>query len=495
MSHLKILFASSEAAPLVKTGGLADVSGSLPLALRELGHDVRLILPAYPEVLARAVKVHKLGDLTLTGAASGVSILSARMPDSDLPLYLVDAPGLLDRPGNPYTDAHGHDYVDNAQRFALFCRAIVAQALGQTDQWRPDLVHCNDWQTGLVPPLLAQEWQRPATIFTIHNLAYQGNFDKATFDALSLPEAFWHPDGLEFYGNMSFVKAGIAYSDAVTTVSPTYAKEIRQPRLSYGLDGLLQHRAERLFGVLNGIDTKVWDPATDPLIPSHYSARDTSGKAGNKRALQEAFGLPERENMLVFGHIGRLVEQKGVDLIIDILPRIMEVPDTQLMILGSGDPLLENALRASAEHYPDRVGIHIGYDEQLSHLVEAGSDCFLMPSRFEPCGLNQIYSLRYGTVPVVHKTGGLADTVIDAGTRQVVKGDANGFVFEHPTPEGLWWAVERAIEYHRRPRMWWEKLMAAGMGQDFSWAASAAKYVEIYDFAHDNPNQAPGKKA
>lgn len=487
----KILFASSEAAPLIKTGGLADVAGSLPLALQALGHDVRLILPAYPDVLAHATKIRPISELNLGHIPEGVRILKAEMPASGLPLYLVDAPVYFNRPGNPYHDHAGKPYPDNPQRFALFCRAIVVQALGQVDAWQPDLVHCNDWQTGLVAPLLADEWQRPATVFTIHNLAYQGVYDRAVFDQLALPEYLWQHDGLEFYGKMSFIKGGIAFSDAVTTVSPTYAKEICEPHLGYGMDGLLRHRADRLFGILNGIDTEVWNPRTDPLIPGHYHPGDLSGKRDDKRALQEAFGLPERDDKVILGHIGRLVEQKGVDLIIEALPRLIAEPDTQLVVLGSGDPLLENALRGIAEQYPDRVGIHIGYNEPLAHLLEAGSDCFLMPSRFEPCGLNQMYSLRYGTVPIVHKTGGLADTVIDADTRRIVKGDANGFVFEHPTPEGLWWALERALAYHRRPPMWWEKLMLAGMRQDFSWSTSAAKYLDVYAFAQENPARSP----
>lgn len=488
---MKILFASSEATPLVKTGGLADVSGSLPRTLRDLGDEVRVVLPAYPAVLQQLSKTVVMGELQIPGHGGAVRILSAEGSQLGVPLYLVDAPGLFDRKGNPYVDDSGQDYPDNARRFAVFSQAVVALGLGRLDGWRPEVVHCNDWQTGLVPALLSLEWQRPATVFTIHNLAYLGQFDRATFDALELPEQLWSPQGLEFHGNFAFIKGGIAFADMVTTVSPTYAMQIQGPHLGYGLDGLLRHRGSRLVGVLNGIDTSVWDPASDPHLPAHYDATDLSGKADCKRALLKAFDLPERPNGLLLGHIGRLVPQKGADLIGAILPSLMAAPDTQLVVLGSGDPKLETFLRSAAQRYPERVAVHIGYDEPLAHLIEAGADVFLMPSRFEPCGLNQMYSLRYGTVPVVHKTGGLADTVVDATSRNLFDESATGFVFEHADADGLWWAVSRAIELHQRPPVWWEKLVKTGMDQDFDWHVSAARYRELYRFALDNPAANP----
>lgn len=476
---------------MIKTGGLADVSGSLPRALCALDNDVRLVLPAYPSVLQQTSKTVSLSKLQVPGHTGNVRILSAEVPGLSFPLYLVDAPGLFDRSGNPYVDTKGHDYPDNAQRFAAFCHAIVALALGHADRWQPDVVHCNDWQTGLVPALLSQEWQRPATIFTIHNLAYQGQFNRATFDALQLPKPLWSPEGLEFHGDFTFIKGGIAFADMVNTVSPTYAKEICQPQLGYGLDGLLRHRGERLVGILNGIDGKTWDPATDPHIPAHFNAQDQTGKAICKSALLQAFGLPERPGSLLFSHIGRLVSQKGVDLIIAILPSLMAAPEAQLVILGSGDSKLEDFLRSAAKRYPDRVAVHIGYDEPLAHLIEAGSDIFLMPSRFEPCGLNQLYSLRYGTVPVVHRTGGLADTVADASSRALFEENATGFAFEHADADGLWWAVNRAIELHRRPAVWWEKLVRTGMRQNFDWRVSAERYQALYRFSLDHPVTTP----
>ena len=485
---MKVLFAASEASPLIKTGGLADVASSLPLALTQMGNDVRVTLPAYRGVAEQLHGLQPIGSVVVPGLAEPVGLLAGRLAEQGPQFVLVKAPGLYDRDGGPYVDTTGRPYADNARRFAVFSRAVAAMALGQVgDGWRPDVVHCNDWQAGLVPALLSREWNRPACLFTIHNLAYQGLYDQQEFRRLELPADLWSVEGLEFHGRFSFIKGGIAYADAITTVSPTYASEICSPELGYGLEGLLCHRQDRLFGVLNGIDTEAWNPATDPLIPANYDAADLAPKAKDKQALQAAYGLPERADALLFGHIGRLVEQKGADLIIEVLPRLLEHPQVQLVVLGSGEPHLEAALATAAARYPDRVGIFLGYDEALSHLLEAGADCFLMPSRFEPCGLNQMYSLRYGTVPIVHRTGGLADTVVDAGTGALLDGSANGFVFEHASPESLWRAIERAVQFRSRPQTYWEKMQRVGMACDFSWRASAERYLDLYRFALDHP--------
>jgi starch synthase len=413
-----------------------------------------------------------------------VRILGGTLPGYPLEVLLVDIPEWFDRPGNPYLDGSGHEYGDNPQRFAAFACSIVELVSGPgIGNWRPDLVHCNDWQTGLVPALLSYQQRRPATLFTIHNLAYQGVYGPATRQAVGLPSELWHPDRLEFFGNLSFIKGGIVYADVINTVSPTYAREICCPELGYGLDGLLRHRRDHLFGILNGIDAQLWDPANDPNIPAQYDTADLTPKLENKRAVQESMGLEVDDTALLFGHIGRLVEQKGVDLIIEVLPRLMEQPNAQLAILGSGEPRLEAAITSVTERYPGRVAARLGYDEPLSHLIEAGSDCFLMPSRFEPCGLNQMYSLRYGTVPIVHRTGGLADTVIDTNSHTVLDGRANGFVFDDPTSDGLWWAIKRAIEFRRRPSIWWEKLMLTGMSGDASWQNRAKRYIDLYRLA------------
>ena len=476
-SMSKILFVSSEAHPLMKTGGLGDVSGSLPAALKRLRHTVRLVLPAYQQLKARAGKLKTIATLKLTGTEP-VRILEGVMPDSRVKLWLVDAPGYFDRPGNPYLDADGRDWPDNAERFAAFCRVTVELAMDRAGlNWRPDVVHCNDWQTGLVPALLARERGRPATVFTVHNLAYQGLFPWHQFAALGLPADLWHMDRMEFYDRFSFIKGGLVFADQITTVSPTYAREITGPDLGCGLDGLLRHRADRLSGILNGADYDVWNPQHDPLIAHNYSASDLRGKRLNKAALQQRFNLPPADRPLI-GLVGRMVEQKGIDLLLAAIPALMK-EKMQIAVVGTGDKGFEAELCAQAKRYPDSIGYHIGYDEERAHLVEAGADMFLMPSRFEPCGLNQIYSLRYGTPPIVRRTGGLADTVVDATSETLATGKATGFVFDEPTPEAMLGAVRRALALYRQPKLW-QQLVTAAMAQDFSWDASARQYLEIY---------------
>lgn len=490
-SPQKILFAASEAQPLIKTGGLADVAGSLPPALSELGLDVRLILPAYPQAVERAIPLNTVATFRISGIPEPVRILEQKV-EGKMHVYLVDAPSMFSRPGNPYTEASGRPWGDNAQRFALFCRAIVRIAMDQAGLgWHPDIVHCNDWQTGLVPALLAQEWDRPATIFTIHNLSYQGIFDLSTFVQLLLPDQLWSPEGLEFHDRLSFIKGGLVFADWLTTVSPTYAEEIRTEEFGYGLEGLIDHRADRLTGVLNGIDYQIWDPSTDIHIDQSYDTKSFKKKQVNKLALQKELGLTQDKDAMLFGNIGRMVEQKGIDLVIEVLPEMMQHEKVQIIILGSGEQELEEALLAAAEKYPGRIVVKIGYDEHLAHRIEAGSDCFMMPSRFEPCGLNQLFSLRYGTVPIVNRTGGLADTVIDLNPASMLDETATGFVFNEPDAASLLEAVNRAIEFYQRPGMWWEKLATRGMMQDFSWDSSAAHYLDIYRMAIDQPAQNP----
>lgn len=478
---MRILFAASEAAPLIKTGGLADVAGSLPAALRMLDLDVRLILPAYPAAVEQLPELEVLGELHVPPGHDEVRLLTARLRPHGLPVMLVEHAGFFDRPGNPYAAPDGSDWPDNPDRFALFCRVITMIAAGRAGiDWRPDIVHCNDWQTGLVPALLANEQMRPRTVFTIHNLAYQGVFGKEVFERLGLSWDLWRMDALEYHGNFSFIKGGIAFSDRLTTVSPTYAGEILTPLGGHGLDSTLLSHSDRLRGILNGIDFHVWNPADDAYIPQHYDDRSFHLKVRNKEELQKQLGLDVNPGAMVFGHIGRMVFQKGVDLISDIVPRLMEQEDTQLVILGSGERGLERAVQDEAIRFKGRMGARIGYDEPLSHLIEAGADAFLMPSRFEPCGLNQMYSLRYGTVPIVHRVGGLADSVVDATPAHTLTGAATGFVFSHASADGLWEAVSRAIEYYRRPGIWWEKLAVHGMQQDFSWNSSARHYLDCY---------------
>jgi starch synthase len=477
---MKILFASSEAHPLIKTGGLADVAGSLPRAIRNLRHDIRVIIPAYQSILKQSGKFTLMAHLSLEGVSEPVRILSGKLPGSTVTLYLVDSPGHFDRSGNPYTMKQGAVWPDNAERFTVFCRAIEAIALDTAGfDWQPDIVHCNDWQTGLVPPLLHRQEHRPATIFTIHNLAYQGLFDWKIFKKLKLPADFWSMDAMEFHNQFSFIKGGLVFADWVTTVSPTYALEIQTPEFGYGLEGLISHRDDNLTGIVNGVDYAVWNPGRDLHIPVQFNARSLTHKTENKRALQEHFSLPVDNNIPVFATISRLVEQKGIDLIIDIVPDLVK-EGAQLIVLGSGDRQLEKALQKAAAKYPQHIGTHLGYDETLAHHIEAGADIFLMPSRFEPCGLNQIYSQRYGTVPVVRHTGGLVDTVTDTTPATLDNKTATGFSFHETTATALRDAVVRALSCYREPDTWLQ-IMRTGMKQDFSWKRSAQLYIDLYE--------------
>lgn len=478
----KILFASSEIHPLIKTGGLADVSASLPAALARQGQSVRLVMPAYQASLNKLDSVKTVATVKLDGYHRPVNILESRLPQTDLLVWLVDSPEHFAREGI-YSQPEGLDWPDNAARFAVFCRAVVALAFDDAGlDWQPDIVHCHDWQTGLVPALMSQQPNRPASVFTIHNLAYQGVFDYATFQALDLPQSLWNVDGLEFYGQMSFMKAGLVFADHLTTVSPTYAREICEPEYGCGLEGLLQlrHQQGRLTGILNGIDTDIWNPATDALISRQYSAKTLRFKTDNKTSLQQRFFLPPSEDVMLVGLISRLVSQKGIDLALSCLQTLLdEEAPIQVVCLGSGDKSLEQGLRVLQARHPDKVAITIGYDETLAHQIEAGSDVFLMPSRFEPCGLNQMYSLRYGTLPLVRRTGGLADTVVDANENNRKMGTANGFSFQEPTPAALLITLRRALSLFAHPRIW-RKMKLTAMQSELGWDSKARQYLELY---------------
>lgn len=473
----KVLFATSEAYPLIKTGGLADVSGSLPVALSSLGHEVCLVLPAYADVMEYAKPGEPVVSLSLS--QGDVEIRESILPKTDIKVWLVDHPAFSERAGNPYLDHDGNPWHDNAYRFALFCRVIVEIACNRaTLGWQPDIVHCNDWQTGLVPALLQQEKKKPATVFTIHNLAYQGLFPHAEFVALDLPAEFWSYEALEFHGQLSFIKGGLVYADKITAVSPTYAKEIQTHEFGYGLEGLLQYRKSDLVGILNGIDTSAWDPAKDPYIEFPYSISKMTGKKKNKLALQKSFGLKQDADVLLIGMVGRMVHQKGIDLVLDAVEDLMKLP-VQLAILGTGEKQYEDSLRQAAAFHEGRMSVRIGYDEGLAHKIEAGSDLFLMPSRFEPCGLNQLYSLRYGTLPLVHAVGGLADTVIDASLENLKDGVANGITFEQDYSDDLKSAARRAVYLYSRKKLW-RQVQRTAMQGDYSWEKSARQYVDLY---------------
>jgi starch synthase len=483
--RLKVLFAASEMAPLVKTGGLGDVAGSLPAALAGLGVDVRVLLPAYPAVLealqlgpgGRAPRV-VVGSVPALAALPAAQLLAARSPQG-VELLLVHCPVLYDRPGNPYLGPDGRDWNDNDLRFGLFSH--VAALLGGPQSplvWRPDVVHAHDWQAGLAPVYLAYSGaQRAASVITIHNLAYQGIFGAEHLARLALPARSFSIDGVEYYGKLSFLKGGLACADAITTVSPTYAREICGAALGFGLQGLLGTRSQVLSGILNGVDTDYWNPATDPHLAQRYDAERLAGKRANKRALQATLGLAPDDNLLL-GMVTRLVEQKGVDLVADLAETLVGLP-VQLAIEGTGDRALEQRLLALARRHPRQIAVRVAFDEPLAHLIEAGADAFLMPSRFEPCGMNQMFSQRYGTLPIVHRTGGLADSVTDASAEALAAGTATGFSFTPASAAALLEAIGRAQALYA-DHATWERLQRNAMALDVSWQASAAKYLELY---------------
>ncbi len=473
---IRVLFATSEVYPLVKTGGLADVSASLPEALCRLDYDVHILLPGYPAAIKAAREAGSRSKTHFRIGQYEVSLWQTRLPGTAVMLWLVDCPPLFERPGNPYQNEEGQDWWDNAHRFELFCRVGAMMAMGEAGlDWRPDLVHCNDWQTGLIPVFLEHYAHRPGVVFTIHNLAYQGIFSHETFRALGLPDALWRWDQLEFYGQLSFIKGGLVFSDRITTVSPEYAWEIQTPEFGQGLDGVLRHRADRLTGILNGIDTRVWNPEEDPELAFHYGVDHLKNKTRCQARLQQELGLEVNGGPLL-GFIGRLVEQKGVDWLVAVMPQLLD-RGCQFVLLGSGEARYEEPLKRLAQQWPGQISLTLGYDEALSHRITAGCDIFLMPSRFEPCGLNQMYSLHYGTVPVVHAVGGLADTVTDP--QQAVIGNANGFRFTEANEQALLAAINRALEYFQN-RKSWRRLQQNGMAADYSWKERAGTYSGLY---------------
>ena len=465
---MKILFASAEAYPLAKVGGLGDVAGSLPKALRALGHDVRMVLPRYGTI--RDVR-EDLGPFTVqVGGRSWEGRLKTSGIDG-VPVYLIDQPELFDRP-------KVYEYEDDGQRFGFYCRAIP-ELLPKADFW-PDVIHLNDWHSAMVPAFLRtayggdERYGRIKTILTIHNMQHQGLFGRDLLDWLGLPPKMWSVEGVEFYGQLNFMKAGISYADSVNTVSPTYAKEIQTEEYGCRLDGLLRSRAAKLSGILNGIDYDVWNPAKDPIIAKQYSKSTVDEKATNKVALQREAGLPEDRSVPVLGMVSRVTEQKGFDILIPALPGILAL-GAQVILLGAGEKKYEEPLADLSKARPGFVA-YLKYDEALAHRIYAGSDFFLMPSKFEPCGLGQMISLRYGTLPIARVTGGLADTVSDltAGPKS-----GNGFTFTDYTPGAFLDAARRAIAFYRA-RRGWKAVQQRAMSSDLSWNSSAKKYAALY---------------
>jgi starch synthase len=479
---MRVLYITAELYPWVKSGGLGDVAAALPPALIAEGIDVRLLLPGFRGFLDAFPGITDIARLTTPFAGERVRLGLARLPGTQGLAYLVDHPAFYDRPGSPYASPYGGDWPDNHRRFGLFGWIAAELARGADPGWRPDILHGHDWHTGLAPAYLAAQPPRDGhipTLFTVHNLAYRGPFPGALFPELALPPEFFSIDGVEFFGTVSFIKAGLFYSDRLTTVSPTYAREIQTPAFGWGLDGLLRARASLLTGILNGVDTRVWDPRHDAILPRPYGEGDTTaGKQAAKAALQRHLNLEPIEGAPLLGTVSRLTPQKGLDLVLADLPDLV-ASGGQLALLGSGDGDLEQAFRAAAEKYRGRVGVMIGYDENLAHLIYAGSDVILVPSRFEPCGLTQLYALRYGALPVVRRVGGLADTVVDATATNLAEGVATGFAFDDDTPSALASAIGRATALFCEREIW-QRMMRRAMARDFSWAAAARQYAAVY---------------
>lgn len=478
---MRVLHAAAEVFPLVKTGGLADVLGALPQALANGGADVRLVVPGWPAVLQGVEKLTLISELGALFGAGKVSIRLGQLPNCSVQVYVVDAPYLFQRKGNPYLGPDGKEWGDNLQRFGLLGWVAAHLAAGELDSlWCPDILHAHDWHAAMAFAYVrAHPGVSVKTVFTVHNLAYQGLFDEADFHLLGLPARLMVPTGLEFHGQLSFMKAGLAYSDRVTTVSPSYAHEIATSEFGCGLEGLIRARGSDVSGILNGVDSAVWDPAADGAIAAPYSALVMGGKSRCKIALQKTLGLRVNDRAPLFGLVSRLTEQKGLDLVLAAIPAMLE-SGAQLAVQGSGDPALEAAFSAAAAKHPGQVAVRLGYDETFAHQMMAGADAMLVPSRFEPCGLTQLYALRYGTVPVVRHVGGLIDTVMDSHTESLHCDAATGFVFGPASAEALAEAVVRAIQAYAQPKIW-RKIMLRGMAQEFSWERSAAQYLALYN--------------
>ncbi len=471
---MKVLSVASELYPLIKTGGLADVAGALPIALAAHGVETKTLIPGYPAVMKAVNKPKKLYEFEDI-LDERATVFEARHEGLDL--LILDCPPLYERSGGPYLDTQGRDYPDNWKRFALLSKVGAEIAAGVLPGFKPDLVHVHDWQAALVPVYMRYaETPEVPSLITIHNIAFQGQFGAALFPYLGLPAHAWH-EALEYYGTISYLKSGLVTAHALSTVSPSYAEEILTPEFGMGLDGVIASRTADLYGIVNGIDAEVWNPATDPLLSSHFSATALKKRAGNRAALIDRFGLESGDGP-IFSVISRLTWQKGLDLVPDVIDEIIQAGG-KLVILGSGESGIEAALEGAAARHRGHVSMVLGYDEKLSHLMQAGSDIILVPSRFEPCGLTQLYALRYGCVPLVARTGGLADTIVDANEAALAAGVATGVQFTPVTADAFRRAIRRTIRLHSDQRLWLQ-MQKQGMKSDVSWNRSGTAYAELY---------------
>ncbi|OOF66723.1 glycogen synthase GlgA [Rodentibacter caecimuris] len=475
---MKVLHVCSEFYPLLKTGGLADVVGALPFAQQTIDIEARILIPAYPAIKKGIQNTDVVAEFN--NFAGHIVLRYGEY--KGIGVYLIDAPHLYEREGNPYHDPWYNDYPDNYKRFALLGWVGAELAVGLDYWWKADIVHSHDWHAGLTAAYLHNKGRPIKTVFTIHNLAYQGKFSSHHLAEIGLPDWMYQPDGLELYGEMSYLKAGLYYSDLITAVSPTYAKEITTSEFGYGLEGLLTMLSQqgRLFGVLNGVDENIWHPNNDNYIEDHYKLKAMAGKQKNKEKLQAYFNLPQKVDALLFVMVTRLTEQKGVDLLLESVDEIIK-SNGQLIVLGSGASHLEEGLKRLAQIYPQNIGVKLGYDEALSHLLVAGGDVILVPSRFEPCGLTQLYGLKYGTLPLVRETGGLADTVVSCSSEAIKARLSTGFVFKHADSQGLRYALRQAFELWQKPRLWFS-VRTTAMEQDFSWKIAAQGYAKLYQY-------------
>ena len=488
---LRVLHVAAEIFPLVKTGGLADVVAALPPALGRAGAEVRLLLPGLPAIADALTEQKPVAYVGAVFGAARVALRQGVLAGSGITAYVIDAPYLYRRGGGPYQDERGIDWPDNLQRYALLGWVAAHLAAGELDpSWVPDVVHAHDWHAGMAPAwMAAHPATQAASVYTVHNLAFQGLFPHADFGLLGLPAAFASHDGIEYHALVSFMKAGLQFADRVTTVSPTYAREIGTAAFGCGMDGVIRSRGGEVSGILNGVDAEVWNPAADASLAARYSPADLSGKAACKAALQAEAGLDADASAPLFGIVSRLTQQKGVDLVAAALPALLG-QGGQLVVLGTGEPALEAALREAAAAHPGRVAVRIGYDEVYAHRIVAGADVIMVPSRFEPCGLTQMYGLAYGTLPLVRRVGGLADTVADAGAAALQADTATGFVFDDASPAALADAVERAATLYRRPSEW-RRVMLRAMAQDCGWDGPAASYLALYREAIESRRVAP----
>lgn len=479
---MKVLFVSSEVFPLIKTGGLADVSGSLPTALQGLGVDIRILMPGYTSVLEKLNDLQPVASVHQLPHIGDAELLIGTIKETQVKVIVIKAASLYERDGGPYSDALGQEWQDNPIRFGVLSKAasILASDLSPLTDWRPDIVHCNDWQTGLAPAYMSlTEHSKAKSIISLHNMAFQGCYSPHWVTSLGLPSAGFSIEGFEYHGQVSFLKAGIFYADAISTVSPRYAKEIQTAAFGFGLEGLLTKRGDEIKGILNGIETDEWNPETDPNLIQNYSNSNLAGKKQVKKALQEKLGLNIDANAPLLGVVSRLTYQKGLDM---LLPHLQKLIDSgcQFALLGGGESSLETAFQNLARLNPGRISVTIGYNEPLSHQIMAGCDMFIMPSRFEPCGLNQLYGLAYGTPPIVNATGGLADSVIDSNPAHIQNNTANGFVMVEASADGLIACITRALEMFKHDEKTWRQIQQNGMSQNLGWDKSAQEYLTLY---------------